>query len=177
MHRCSVIAVGTDDFPTSIPSCYSYCQCGKLYYSTGDGLFESIEKCFLPFPPCAILDINPSWILAVLVCKLKFLFLFCLAPSYHISCSSQFSLCFHITRLLFCILFFPILRRQVVMFYQTRVTPSCGLVYLLKYQQVPLHPPGGFTFLSCEVFVLSFNADPLSKFSAGKFCFPSFQME
>lgn len=62
------------------------------------------------------------------------------------------------------------------MLYQTRVTPSCGLVYLLQYQQVPLHSPGGVTFLSSEVFVLSINADLLSKLSAGKLCFPSFQM-
>lgn len=145
MHRCSVTAVGTDDFPTFMPSCYSYCQCGEFYYSIGDGLFQSIENHFLPFSLCAILDMNPSGILSVLVCNLKFFFLFHLVPSYLISCFPVFP-CFQITRRLFLGFFSPILRRQVVMFYQTRVTPSFGLVYLLKYQQVPLHSLGGFTF-------------------------------
>lgn len=117
MHRCSVTAVGTDDFPTFIPSCYSYCQCRKLYYSIGDGFFERVEKFgffFLPMLPCAALNMNPSGILSVLVCNLKSFFQFHLVPSYHISRSSYFPF-FSVLPGCFSLSFFPpALRRQVV---------------------------------------------------------------
>lgn len=90
MHRCFIIAVGTDDFPTVNLSCYSYSQCRKLCYSVGVGwgFFESVNSVFSCISTMCILGYKSLWNFSrsgnLPVYNLKFSCQFCLVPSYHL---------------------------------------------------------------------------------------------
>lgn len=139
MHRCSVTAVGTDDFPTFIPSCYSYCQCRKLYYSIGDGFIERVEKYFFFFH-CyhvqpwiwTLVEFYQCWCATWNLSSIPFS---TFIPHFTLFPVFPFFLCCQVA---FPCPFFPLLWGDRWFFYQARMTPSCGSVYLLKYQQVPL---------------------------------------